>query len=73
MKLIGTILLNNSAWAVYSEMSRTVEEEIGESHMLDEEIGQGIVFGPGVRLVAVTDEAAAEVLPLDLSPSLEKE
>lgn len=70
MKLIDTIMVENTAFVVYSDGDKSLVEEYNEFQGCD---NGSLLIPPHLRLVVVTEDAAPERLPLDLSPSLEKE
>jgi hypothetical protein len=69
VRLNGTIVIGSTAYAVYSTDPRPLAQ-LWESDEISV-CGKGIMlFSPALRLVAVGDEPAPEVLPADLSASL---
>lgn len=68
MKLLCTTVIDGSAFAVYVASGIDRASVYAQVAMLMN--GHNGVFGPGVRLVQVSDEPAPAMLPPDLSESL---
>jgi hypothetical protein len=69
MRLIGTVIADGTAYAVYCEDEGADLDALRDAVQPIAE-GAAVVFGPNVRLVQVSDEPACAVLPTDISASV---